>query len=147
MLCNTKLIRKCSVHNIPSLGDEVVVIDGQRPVVVHDEGAAVRGDVLHALDLVAEPEPALNVPEGGDDVPAGVEDVVVLEIRVAEAAPYPARVPLVQVEDEGGDVDEEAEEDREQEEHDGRGSHVGRGQRPGIAKILVNISVNFRRKT
>ena len=43
----------------PSLGDEVVVIDGQRPVVVQDEGAAVRRDVLHPLHLVAEPQPAL----------------------------------------------------------------------------------------
>ena len=44
---------------IPYLGDEVVVIDGQRSVVVQDEGAAVRRDVLHPLHLVAEPQPAL----------------------------------------------------------------------------------------
>ena len=39
-------------------------------------------------------------------------------------------MPLVEVEDEGRDVDEEAEDDRQQEEHDGRRGHVGGGQGP-----------------
>ena len=115
-------------------------------MVVQDEGAAVRGDVLHALDLVAEPDPSLDVPQSGDNVPAGVQDVVVLEDGLAEAAPDPARVPLVEVEDEGGHVDEEAEEDREQEEHDGRGSDVGGDQRPG-GKCSCNLKAHFHMST
>ena len=49
-------------------------------------------------------------------------------------------MPLVEVEDEGRDVDEEAERDREEEEHDGRRGHVGGGQGPGEGQSFIELA-------
>ena len=42
------------------LGHEEVVVDGECSVVVVDQGGAVDGDVLQAVDLVAEDHPSLK---------------------------------------------------------------------------------------
>merc|ERR1719402_1658561 len=56
-------------------GDEVVVVDGDRAVVVEQHGAARGGQVVQALHLVAVPHPAVVVPHGGHQQPASVVEV------------------------------------------------------------------------
>ena len=118
--------------------DEVVVVHGDGAVVIDQEAAAalLYRQILQAAYLVAVPKPGMCVPKGGDNLPACLPKVSVLKDGLLQAMQQALPVGPIDVENEGGEVDEDDDEGGQDEEGENDG-----GEQPPDPQHVVQVHV------